>query len=387
MSTFAEYTKKKKKKELDASDVAKKGSSFREHTEAVLGVELAPLKAPVKNTVDIAPVKTTTNVASAKPADKITNLMSVYGNKDFASKSGYVSTKSEGILEKLRSKYGMNYNDLQYEYINNQNDIRKEIDSKAMSWGSDTGKTSSSYKEKALDYMTDDEVAVYNYYYQTEGKEKAQEFLDALAETLNARKAGKDFESIEGKTTREILYGTVAGAEQFKQGVKGFGSMITGKDDYIPQTSTQILTGKIREDLADDGTKVFGNSLGQVVHDALSTGTNMLPSVMTGGVAGTILMGATAAGNAYQQDLNEFGDKEKARIYATTIGALEGTLQYMLGGIGKLGGTSAAISNAVSGVKNGALRFALEYGGKIGSEALEEGLQEVLDPLVKNKVH
>lgn len=387
MSTFAEYTKKKKKKDVDVSELAKKHSSFRGYTEEVLGVELAPIGSPVKSTVDIAPVKPTVNVSSAKPADKITSLMSVYGNKDFSTKSGYVSTKSEGIWEKLGSKYGMNYNDLQYEYINNQNDIRKEIDSKARSWGSDTGKTSSSYKEKALDYMTDDEVAVYNYYYQTEGKDKAQEFLDALAETLNARKAGKDFESIEGKTAREILYGTVAGAEQFKQGVKGFGSMITGKDDYIPQTSTQILTGMINEDLADDGAKVFGKSLGQFGHDYLSTVTNMLPSVMTGGVAGTILMGATAAGNAYQQDLNEFGDKEKARNYATTIGALEGMLQYALGGIGQLGGTSAAISNAVSGVKNSALRFALEYGGKIGSEALEEGLQEVLNPIVKNAVH
>lgn len=388
MSTFAEYTKKKKKKDVDASELAKKHSSFRDYTEEVLGVELAPLRSPVKTTVDIAPVKTTTSVASVKPADKITSLMSVYGNKDFTSKSGYVSTKSEGIWEKLGSKYGMNYNDLQYEYINNQNDIRKEIDSKAVSWGSDTGKTSSSYKEKALDYMTDEEVAVYNYYYQTEGKDKAQEFLDALAETLNARKAGKDFESIEGKTAREILYGTVAGAEQFKQGVKGFGSMITGKDDYIPQTATQILTGKIREDLADDGFKVLGSSVGQIGYDALTTGTNMLPSIATGNpIAGAILLGTSASGNAYQQDLNEFGDKEQAKIYATTIGALEGTLQYMLGGIGKLGGTSAAISNAVSGVKNGALRFALEYGGKIGSEALEEGLQEVLNPLVKNKVH
>jgi hypothetical protein len=164
MSTFAEYTKKKKKKDVDASELAKKHSSFRGYTEEVLGVELAPIKTPVKTTVDIAPVKPTVNVSSSKPADKITSLMSVYGKKDFASKSGYVSTKSEGIWEKLGSKYGMNYNDLQYEYINNQNDIRKEIDSKAMSWGSDTGKTSSSYKEKALDYMTDDEVAVYNYY-------------------------------------------------------------------------------------------------------------------------------------------------------------------------------------------------------------------------------
>lgn len=374
-------TKKKKKKESPAYSVSLEGKVTKNTT--------TPKKQSVSN--DIAPVKETTQVkptvGTLKTSEKITNLMSVKKNKDFTSKSGYVSTKSQGIWEKLGSKYGMNYNDLQYEYINNKNNIRKEIDSKAMAWGSDTGKTSSSYKEKALDYMTDEEVAVYNYYYQTGGKDKAQEFLDAIAETLNERKAGEDFEAVKGKTGREISLGIVAGAEQFKQGVKNFGNMVVGDDDYIPQTATQILTGKVREDLADNGRKVLGNSVAQLGFDALSTGTNMAPSVATGGVPGLILMGATAAGNAYQQNLNEFGDKGKARIYATTIGVFETTLQSMLGGIGNLGGTSKVIKNAVSGVKNGASRFLLEYAGHIGSEALEEGLQEVLDPVVKNIVH
>ena len=327
---------------------------------------------------------------SNKVKENVENLMSVYYNKDFPSKSGYVSTKADNFWDKFTSKYGMNYNDLQYEYINNLDGIRDEINKKAMSFGADTGKGASSYKEKALSYMTADEVAVYNYYYQTEGKEKAQEFLDALAETLNTRKANKEFESVEGKTAREILMGTVAGTEQFKQGVKNFGNMVVGKDDYIPQTSTQILTGKIREDLADDGVKVLGNSLGQFAYDALSTGTNMAPSIALGAMnpaAGAMLMGAGATGNAYQQDLNESGDKEKAKTYALAVGTLEGTLQYLLGGIGNLGGTSAAINNAVAGIKNGATRFLLEYSGKIGSEALEEGLQEVLAPIVKNAIH
>ena len=345
---------------------------------------------------DIAPVKTT-STSSPINDKKLTNFFTVTEKEDFKEKSGYIGTKAEGFWDKLNSKYGLGYTDLQYEYINNQNGIRDEISQRARSWGSDTGKTTSSYEENALDYMKAEEIAVYNYYYHTEGKEKAQEFLDTLAETLNKRKAGKDFSAIQGKTAAEILHGIDAGTHQFEQGVKNLGNMIVGKDDYIPLTSTQILTGMVREDLADDGFNVLGNSLGQVAFDALSTGANMAPSIavsaavsafnpVAGQIVGNALMGSSAAGNAYQQVLNEGHDKDKARTYATSIGVLEGTLQYVLGGIGKLGGTSSYISNAVSGIKNGLLRFSLEYGSKIGSEALEEGLQEILDPLVKNAV-
>ena len=341
--------------------------------------------------LDVAPVLGNKNKQS------LDSLLAVTGKEDFKAKSGYASTKADGFWDKLSSKYGLGYNDLQYEYINNQNGIRDEISQRAMSWGSDSGKVTSSYEENALNYMKPDEIAVYNYYYQTEGKEKAQEFLDALAETLNARKAGEDFTSLQGNTASEILFGIEAGTHQFEQGVKNLGKMIVGKDDYIPQTATQILTGKVREDLADDGFNVLGNSLGQVAFDALNTGANMAPSILTsmavgvlnpaaGIYVGSALMGSSAAGNAYQKVLNEGHNKENAAMYATSIGVLEATLQTVLGGIGKLGGTSAAIGKAVSGIENGLLRFSLQYGGKIGSEALEEGLQEVLDPLVKNAV-
>ena len=361
--------------------------------------EIAPIFTTTKmgdDEDDIAPISTKTKMDDIAPAfssindTKLEELFSVSGNSDFGTKSGYISTKSDKFWDKLSSKYGMGYTDLQYEYINNQNNIRDEISQRAMSWGSDTGKTTSSYEEKALDYMTDDEVAVYNYYYQTEGKDKAQDFLDTIAETLNARKAGKDFTSLKGNTAREILYGAVSGTEQFEQGIKNVGKMILDSEDYIPQTSTQILSGMIREDLEDDGFKVLGNSVGQVAYDITTTAANMAPSILAGAAlgpgAGLAFTGASAAGNAYQQALQEGQDKDKAKVYATMIGTAEATLQGLLGGIGKLGGTSATITRAISGIEKGMLRFALEYGGKIGSEALEEGLQEVLDPLFKNAV-
>ena len=344
-------------------------------------------KVTKNNDDDIAPVKTTTG---AGVNNKLTSLLSVSSSDDFKANSGYVSTKKDGILGRITSRYGMGYDDLQYEYINNKNEVRSFLDSAASMH--EYGKTDkgSAYKEKNFDYMTEEEVAVYNYYYNTGGKKKAQEFLDELAETLNSRKASKDFEKLQGNTGREIMYGISSGWDQVERGVKNVGSMILGNDDYIPQTSTQILTGMVREDLADDGVKILGSSLGQIGFDAVTEGTKMTANIAASFIApwaGTALTGATAAGNAYQEDLNEFGDKNKARAYATTIGVLEYKLQSVLGGIAKLGGTSKTISRAASGIKNGTLRFAAEYGGKIGSEALEEGLQEILDPIVKNAIH
>lgn len=410
-----EEEKKKKKKQAQKSQELLGRYSYLPSsvsTTPKTSDDIAPVRTVSKKDDDIikkgqdmveryhytpAPIKTTTttkttntkNTNTKTTDDKVGSYLSVSGKEDFKEKSSYISTEADSFWDRFTSKYGLGYNDLQYEYINNKSGLRDEIDAKAVSWGSDTGKTTSSYAEKALDYMTNDEVAVYNYYYQTEGKEKAQEFLDALAETLSARKAGKSFENMQGKIAAEILYGIPAGAEQFKQGVKNLGNMIAGKDDYLPQTSTQILTGMVREDLADDGVEVLGSSVAQMAFDALSTGTNMIPSIAVGAInpaAGAILMGGSAAGNTYQEALNEGLDKNGAKLYAATIGTLEGTLQYVLGGIGKLGGTSATINRAVSGIKNGALRFAAEYAGKIASEGIEEGLQEILDPIVKNMI-
>ena len=49
-------------------------------------------------------------------------------------------------------------------------------------------------------------------------------------------------------------------------------------------------------------------------------------------------MSVAAKGNAYKQAIQEGYDKNQAQAYSIMIGALEGGLQYALGGIGKLGG-------------------------------------------------
>jgi hypothetical protein len=246
--------------------------------------------------------------------------------------------------------------------------------------------------------LTEDEVAIYNYYLGKGDKESADRFLELMDTELKSRSAESAFEDLKGKTAAEILYGGIAGLDQFVSGVANLGNMVAGKDETAPSFNS-MLAGMVREDLGDDGPKILGldHSLGQIGFDIMNTGANMAPSIAvsalsnvivpgSGAVVGSALMGGSASGNAYKDALSQGYEKEEARNYAILVGASEAALQNVLGGIGRLGGTSQAINKAVSGIKNGGLRFLAEYGGKIGSEALEEGLQEVLDPLFKNAV-
>lgn len=327
----------------------------------------------------------------AKRTQEGITLAGVINNDDFKENSGYTSTKNDGRWSKLTSDFGMGYDDLTYEYINgDESGMRQEIINKAVSWDADTEKFFT------YDHMTEDQISTYNYYYAKDGKEAAEKYLDSIRETLNYQAATERYSKMEGKTALELAFGFEAGVDQFQSGVK---NLFNTEDDYIAQTATQMASGMVREDLADDGIKLpdwlGGSSIGQAAYDAITTTANMVPSIMTstvanfiapgsGAIVGNAMMFASSAGNAYQEALNLGYDKEQARTYSTMVGASEAGLQYLLGGISSLGGSGQWLTNMMSGVDNAFARFALKFAGNMASEGLEEGLQEVLTPWFKN---
>ena len=295
-------------------------------------------------------------------------------DQEFSKYSGYVDGGKMPMIP--------DYDDIVYGYINGSQDA-KDARSMATAWS----KLSDPEKDRlnVVQYMTEEEKALYNYYYNKHGYDAAEEYLDSIIDGLNQLHGQEMFKSLEGNRLAELFFGVAAGFDQANTGLQ---SLFSDKD-YIPTSATQYASGMVRED--------FDTGFGKGVYDLITTGANMAPSILTsiavgainpalGGYVGNALMGASAAGNAYASAINSGYDKGSARFYAASIGASEVVLGQLIGGISKLGGITPALEKALSGIDNGLARFALQYGGQMVSEGIEEGLQEILDPIMKNAI-
>ena len=261
-------------------------------------------------------------------------------------------------------------------------------------------------------YMTDEEVKIYNYYLAKEGKDKADEYLYSIEESLNARQGGVLADSAAGNLALQYLLGAAAGLDQFASGVKS----IFSDEDYINTSAMQFTSGMVREDLSETGPKVLGSSLGQVGYDLINTTANMAPSILAstiistvatpvagaafgtavgetigataGKVVGAGLLGASAGGNAYAEKLNAGYSKDQAAAYGMMVAASEAGLEYLIGGISKMGGklTGKSIEAIANNIDNAVGRVAAKWGMSMLAEGTEEYLQDVLNPWYENIV-
>lgn len=239
---------------------------------------------------------------------------------------------------------------------------------------------------KAGTYMTDEEYAAYRAYVLNGDDASAERYIEALEYSLNERQASNYFtEVLKDNRAAEMIFGLESGLDQFSSGMR---SLFNTKGDYITPSATQMASQMVRQDVGGSG---WG-----VAYDVATTTSNMLPSILAstvvgyvnpvaGSVVGSALMGSSAAGNAYQEMLNNGYNKDQARAYAIMTGASETCLQYAIGGVAKLGGklTGKYLESFAKGLNSASARFAIEYGGEMLSEGMEEFLQDVLDPFFK----
>ena len=249
----------------------------------------------------------------------------------------------------------------------------------------------------AYSYMTEDEIGVYNYLYETAGREAAEAYLEEIRNSLNYRQGKEDYENRSG--VGKALYWIPAGVDRFASGV---GQLFSEK--ALPTSPIQYTNQMIAQEAKD-----IHPALG-MAYELGTTVSNMAPSILLGALTGNMLSGAGAAagtaatagsavtagsvglsagGNAYTQKVNEGYTPEQARSYATLVGISEGALQYLLGGISSAGGVGAeqvlgklapkiaAIDNALARtIVNGGVRLAVRG----TAEGFEESLQAMLEP-------
>lgn len=233
---------------------------------------------------------------------------------------------------------------------------------------------------------------------ESENKNSMDDVLkqfQSAADRRNQMKGQKTADYVSGKPLLEFPYAAVAGLENFAEGLNSL-----TQQHAQPPSSVQYASSAIRENMKDSPVK-------RAFYDLTTSTANMAPalalSAMTGsGGLGSLLTGVSSGGNAKMQALQDGYSNEEALLYGAVNGALEGGLQYALGGISKLGkgGISKLVSKAPairamgkaaqSAIKNPVIKNALKVSGKyianMGDEAFEEYLQSVLDPVVRNVI-
>ncbi len=228
--------------------------------------------------------------------------------------------------------------------------------------------------------------------------------LNAYAGDMSMIAALKDSEKYKG----EGSVGRFLSQEAFMLGGAAWNNIATMGDlfreDVREANRLENMHGLIREDMGehyDNLNLPGGANLAQTVADATWTTGNMLPSILassllTGGlgklgvatktaqtagkVLGAGMIGLSSGGQSYQQALREGWNKDDARLYGTILGAAEVGTQYLIGGIGKLGGVSEdVLLNAAKGIDKAAVRLITETGIHIGSEVAEELVQNRIE--------
>lgn len=288
------------------------------------------------------------------------------------------------------SKPGNVTGDTRYDYINDIDNARYKNEHTT-----DTG--GEPIALRLYQHLTDDERKIYNYLYASQGKEAADRFLDDIDDTLRTRQGAAQYEQLG--TLGKALYWIPAGLEQFGSGIKQLFQI-----EALPVSPT-LITSQLIQQEAQEKSPVLGT-----LYELGTTLSNMAPSLLAGALGGWALgaaglsagaatalargvgaatLGASAGGNAYTQKLFEGYSPEAARNYATLVGASEGALQYLLGGIGALSKSGTGrIAVKIAGLDNALGRVARTVSGSTAarllgsmiSEGTEEGLQELLEP-------
>ena len=329
------------------------------------------------------------NLSDAEKAQKYAGYEALRQNTDFAEKSK--AGKSKRVQFSLTDPSTWAAGDDRYDFINNIDGYRYhswaglEFDNAKV-----MGVERNLSEHAAVSKMTDDEIAMYNYLYATKGRKAAYEYIDTIAEGLNYKLAQDDAENVGDNVLKGMSYGFQSGVDQFGRGVSNW-----FQDEATPVSTMEYGSAMVRENMADSGAKLpeflGGNSLGQVAYDLSYTAGNMAPSALLGaltGGAGAAAMGVSAGGNATMEAMRQGYSKEQAMKYGLLVGASEGALQYLLGGISKLGGkfTGGIASRAIQNIDNALLKVAANSGIKMAGEGTEEYLQEILEPIYRNLI-
>lgn len=253
-------------------------------------------------------------------------------------------------------------------------------------------------RDPAAELMTDDERKTYVYLYNTQGADAAEQYYNEMTDSLEARR-GQQIASEWDSTLGRTAYNFGMGVRRWGRGIE---QLFT--DEALPTYGEDYAQGIMNEEAGRGGRILYsaanslGNMLPSVILSAATSGAagalgaSAKAAEAAGKAASTASMFAGAKGNAYTEALRQGMTKAEAGTYSTLVGASEAGLEYLLGGISKLGvnPVGKAAEKWVSDLGTGYAKAILGPAGKLlgsaAGEILEENIQNYLEPIFLNAV-
>lgn len=228
---------------------------------------------------------------------------------DFADNSKYILTESNNDSFKKSNLIGFDPNSIDdiYNAINYSDYVKSVgIDSEpnSLMWNDVKGLVSSSQGWK-YEYLNDEEKKTFNYIYNTEGKDKAQKYLDYLEQTLNQRMTenmtgnAEKFAKENPIGAKVLSYATNLGSSQ---GIaEDFVNSVAGKE--VDTNSASHIASHITDSMRNSANnELFGEEdsiqkwFSQVVDSAVDSAISMY-------IGGKVGLGAGAASGVAKEEL------------------------------------------------------------------------------------
>ena len=193
-------------------------------------------------------------------------------NPDFAEKSKYKSTANNSkpsVIDILADNYradNSGWDDPLYEYVNGNQEAGAYLYNRANSvYGSGGNALGALYgnvadsKTEAVQ-MTDDERALFNYIYATQGKYSAHEYYEAIQSGLNARQREQDMRALQEYASERPVEASFLSV--LESPLKGL--------SYIGQASDYLSGGSIDQNAGYNRFAYYGSSIRGKVSDTIA---------------------------------------------------------------------------------------------------------------------
>lgn len=181
-------------------------------------------------------------------------------------------------------------------------------------------------------FMTDDEVAIYNYYLAKHGKKEAQAYLDAIYGYLKDRHEGKIIQNVsEFANDAPVLGSAVSVFTSLGSGAEYITDLFNyavGRDETLDTNLSADVTNIIRGTVSEQASfEIAGWDAGAFLYNTGMSMADSLTAGLTFGGAGGAVLGLSAAAQGTNDALNRGMSDEKAFWNGLFSGVFEGLFE------------------------------------------------------------